>query len=70
MAMVVSAALAVFGGILAWLTISSEVLAAEPDQPAEAVERACTDFSCGVTGTPLVAGAESGAAQPPVGAGA
>ncbi len=68
MAMVVCAALAVFGGILAWLTISSEVLAAEPDQPAEAVDRACTDFSCGVAGTPLVAGAESGAAQPPVGA--
>ena len=59
MAMFVCAALAVFGGILAWLTISSEVLAAEPDQPAEAVERACSDFSCGVAGTPLVAVAES-----------
>jgi EmrB/QacA subfamily drug resistance transporter len=66
-AMLVCAALAAGGGILAWLTISSEVLATEPDEAAEAVERACSDFSCGVAGTPLVAGQET---RPPVGAGA
>jgi len=49
MAMVACAGLSVLGGILAWLTISSDVLEAEPDVPAEGL----TDFSCGVAGTPL-----------------
>jgi EmrB/QacA subfamily drug resistance transporter len=48
-AMVTCAGLSVVGGILAWLTISSDVLEAEPDVPAEGL----TDFSCGVAGTPL-----------------
>jgi EmrB/QacA subfamily drug resistance transporter len=48
-AMVACAGLSVLGGILAWLTISSDVLEAEPDVPAEGL----TDFSCGVAGTPL-----------------
>ncbi len=48
-AMVACAGLSVVGGILAWLTISSDVLEAEPEVPAEGV----TDFSCGVAGTPL-----------------
>jgi EmrB/QacA subfamily drug resistance transporter len=48
-AMVACAGLSVVGGILAWLTISSDVLEAEPELPAEGV----TDFSCGVAGTPL-----------------
>jgi EmrB/QacA subfamily drug resistance transporter len=43
--MVACAGLAVAGGILAWLTISSDVLPAEPE--------ARTDFSCDVAGTPL-----------------
>jgi hypothetical protein len=47
--MVACAGLSVVGGILAWLTISSDVLEAEPELPAEGV----TDFSCGVAGTPL-----------------
>ena len=68
MAMFVCAALAAFGGILAWLTISSDVLAAEPDVPDAAVARACNDYSCGVTGTPLVAATESDGARSPVGA--
>jgi EmrB/QacA subfamily drug resistance transporter len=51
-AMVACAALAVVGGILAWLTISSEVLEAEP---AEAL----TDFSCGVSGPPMRPGREA-----------
>jgi EmrB/QacA subfamily drug resistance transporter len=50
MAMVVCAGLAALGGILAWLTISSDVLEAEPEVPLEARR---TDFSCGVAGTPL-----------------
>jgi EmrB/QacA subfamily drug resistance transporter len=53
MAMMICAVLALLGGILAWLTISSEVLVVEPDQPGDCL---ATDFSCGVTGTPLVAG--------------
>jgi hypothetical protein len=45
-AVVACAALSAAGGILAWLTISSEVLAPEAE-PAE------PEFSCGVTGPPL-----------------
>ncbi len=48
-AMVACAGLAVAGGILAWLTISSDVLEAEPETAAALA----TDFSCAVTGTPL-----------------
>ena len=48
-AMVACAILAAFGGVLAWLTISSEVLHEEPE-PGEARHE---DFSCGVNGPPL-----------------
>jgi len=54
-AMVVCAGLSALGGILAWLTISSDVLEAEPEAPLEARR---TDFSCGVAGTPLRPGRE------------
>jgi len=54
-AMLACAGLAAAGGILAWLTISSDVLEAEPDVTAEAL----TDFSCGVAGTPLRPGREA-----------
>ena len=47
MGMAVSAALAVLGAIVAWLTISSEVLHAEDDEPDRA------DYSCGVAGPSL-----------------
>jgi EmrB/QacA subfamily drug resistance transporter len=50
-AMVACAGLAVAGGILAWLTISSDVLEAEPE--------AKTDFSCAVTGPPLLPARET-----------
>ena len=53
-AMMVCAGLALLGGILAWLTISSDVLEVEPDAPIEGQ----TDFSCGVAGTPLRPGRE------------
>ena len=55
MAMVACAGLAAAGGILAWLTISSDVLEAEPEVAAP---RRLTDFSCGVAGTPLRPGRE------------
>jgi EmrB/QacA subfamily drug resistance transporter len=45
MAMVACAVLAAAGGILAWLTISSEVL--EPEAKSE------PEFSCAIAGTPL-----------------
>ena len=45
--MAVSAALAVLGAIVAWLTISSEVLHAEDDESDRA------DYSCGVAGPSL-----------------
>ncbi len=53
MAMVVCAALAVAGGILAWLTISSTVLHAGAEPGGDTPERLAEDFSCGVGGPPL-----------------
>lgn len=53
-AMIACAALAAAGGILAWLTISSEVLEAEPGVEEELPSRVSTDFSCAVSGAPLV----------------
>jgi Na+/melibiose symporter-like transporter len=61
-AMVACAALAVLGGILAWATISSDVLEAEPDATA----RLSTEFSCPVTGPPLRPGSESERTPQPV----
>jgi EmrB/QacA subfamily drug resistance transporter len=48
MAMLACAGLSAAGGILAWLTISSEVLEAEPEAKVEEPE-----FSCAIAGTPL-----------------
>jgi EmrB/QacA subfamily drug resistance transporter len=59
MAMVVCAVLAAFGGVLAWLTISSEVLHAEPEPEGDTPERLASDYSCGVNGTPLRPGREA-----------
>ena len=53
MAMVACAALAAAGGIIAWLTISSDVLEAEPGDREELPSRVSTDFSCAVSGAPL-----------------
>jgi len=53
-AMIACAGLAAAGGILAWLTISSEVLEAEPSPRGDLPSRVSTDFSCAVSGTPLV----------------
>ncbi len=48
-AMIACAILAALGGVLAWLTISSEVLHEEPE-PGEPRHE---EFSCGVTAPPL-----------------
>ena len=58
MAMVACAALAAAGGVLAWLTISSDVLEAEPEAP--------TEFSCGVGGPPLRSGRDVAPTSQPV----
>ncbi len=52
-AMMACAVLAALGGILAWLTISNEVLEAVPAAGGDIPDRAATDYSCGVAGTPL-----------------
>ncbi len=52
-AMFACAGLSVAGGLLAWLTISDDVLHAEPKRRGELPQRVSTDFSCGVAGTPL-----------------
>jgi EmrB/QacA subfamily drug resistance transporter len=59
-AIMTCAGLAVAGGLVAWLTISDDVLHAEPargdDTPARGDDtpaRLASDFSCAVAGTPL-----------------
>jgi EmrB/QacA subfamily drug resistance transporter len=53
-AMFISAALAALGGLLAFTTISDDVLETVPSGPEEgSPERAATDRSCAVAGTPL-----------------
>jgi hypothetical protein len=55
----VSAALALAGGVLAWFTISSDVLHREPSEPEPT-----NDYSCAVCGAPLVSGHPSHAPEP------
>jgi EmrB/QacA subfamily drug resistance transporter len=57
--MVVCAVLAAIGGILAWFTISSTVLHAEPEPGGDTPERLGEDFSCGVGAPPLRPGREA-----------
>ena len=59
MAMVVCAGLAAVGGILAWLTISDEVLHTEPQPGGDTPDRIASDYTCGVSGTPLRPGREA-----------
>jgi Na+/melibiose symporter-like transporter len=51
MAMYACAGLAAAGGLIAWMTISSEVL--EPESGEPLAEPAQPEYSCGVAGTPL-----------------
>jgi len=52
-AMLVTAVLALAGGVLAWLTISNDVLRTAPAADGDTPDRAATDYSCAVAGTPL-----------------
>ena len=52
-AMVACAAVAALGGVLAFLTISSEVLEAVPAADGGTPDRAATDYACAIAGTPL-----------------
>jgi EmrB/QacA subfamily drug resistance transporter len=52
-AVVVCAALSALGGALAWLTISSDVLEAEPGPEGDRPTRVLSDVSCGIAGAPL-----------------
>ena len=51
-AMIACAALAGIGGVLAWLTISDNVLQAEPEHRGEPPVAVSRDYSCGVTEPP------------------
>jgi Na+/melibiose symporter-like transporter len=59
MAMVVCAALAASGGVLAWFTISSDVLEVEPEPGGALPTEVLGDFSCAVAGAPLRPGREA-----------
>jgi CBS domain containing-hemolysin-like protein len=58
-AMLTCAALAAAGGVLAWLTIDSDVLAAEPLAGGDLPTGALHDFSCAVAGPSLRPGREA-----------
>jgi EmrB/QacA subfamily drug resistance transporter len=58
-AMLTCAGLAVAGGALAWVTISSEVLESEPATGGDLPSGVLHDFSCGVAGPPLRPGREA-----------
>jgi EmrB/QacA subfamily drug resistance transporter len=55
-AVLACAVLALGGGVLAWLTISNDVLHTAPagaEGDGDVPDRAATDFNCGVAGTPM-----------------
>jgi EmrB/QacA subfamily drug resistance transporter len=58
-AMLTCAGLAVAGGVLAWLTISSEVLESETAPGGDLPTGVLHDFSCAVAGPPLRPGREA-----------
>jgi MFS family permease len=58
-AVIVCAGLAVAGGILAWLTISSDVLEAEPEPGGALPTEILGEYSCAVAGAPLRPGREA-----------
>ena len=57
--MVVCAGLAAAGGVLAWRTISSDVLHAEPEPGGALPTEILGDYSCAVAGAPLRPGREA-----------
>jgi Na+/melibiose symporter-like transporter len=52
-AMLACGILSLAGGVLAWLTISNDVLETAPATDGDVPDRAATDYNCGVAGTPL-----------------
>jgi EmrB/QacA subfamily drug resistance transporter len=52
MAMIVSAAVAAAGGVIAWLTINNDVLSSEPEGRGEEPVAVSTNYSCAVSGPP------------------
>ena len=58
-AMLTCAGLAVTGGVLAWLTISSDILESEPAAGGGPPTGVLHDFSCAVAGAPLRPGREA-----------
>jgi hypothetical protein len=58
-AMVICAGLAIAGGAAAWLTISSDVLEAEPEPGGALPTEILGDHSCAVSGAPLRPGREA-----------
>jgi len=63
-AMLVCAALAAAGGVLAWLTIDTGVLHTEAGPGSDTPERLAEDFTCGVGAPPLRPGREAECAIP------
>ena len=63
-AMFLCAGLAAAGGLLAWLTISSDVLEAEPGPEGVAPTQVLNEVSCSVTGPPLRPGREADCTTP------
>ena len=59
MAMIACAFLAAVGGVLAWFTISAEVLHTEAEPGGDTPERLAEDFYCGVGAPPLRPGREA-----------
>jgi hypothetical protein len=59
-AMLVAAALAAAGGVIAWLTISDDALQAEPKRRGEAPVAVPSHYSCALTGPPPNARATGG----------
>lgn len=68
LAMLATAGVSLAGGVLAWLTISNDVLETAPATDGDTPDRAATDFSCGVAGTPLRPAREARCAPAPDGA--
>jgi EmrB/QacA subfamily drug resistance transporter len=58
-AMLACAAIAATGGVLAWLTISSDVLESEPAPGGDVPTAVLHDYSCAVAGPPLRPGREA-----------
>jgi hypothetical protein len=58
-AMLVSGVLCLGGAVLAWLTISNDVLDTAAGPQGDTPDRAATDLNCGLAGTPLRPGREA-----------